>query len=102
MSRMSLALALLLAAACGSAAHEMEATALGPPVPARETLAMRVQEALLATPGFEARAIEVHVEGQTVHLGGQVPSAHHIADARRIAESVPGVTHVLTRELRVG
>jgi osmotically-inducible protein OsmY len=57
--------------------------------------AERVQSALSADKRIYAQHISVQADGGVVHLTGYVWNPEDLYEAQRIAETVPGVSHVV-------
>ena len=68
---------------------------------ADELLANAVYSELNADPIYYYRHVEVRVDNGVAHLSGYVWSTDAIYRARRIAQSVPGVTQVVTSQLEL-
>jgi osmotically-inducible protein OsmY len=70
-------------------------------VTADDVLANTVYAKLNADPTYYFRHVEVRVDRGVAHLSGYVWSTDAIYGARRIAQSVPGITQVLTTQLEL-
>jgi osmotically-inducible protein OsmY len=68
---------------------------------ADELLANTVYSQLNADPIFFFRHVDVRVDQGVAHLSGYVWSTDAIYRARQIAQSVPGVTGVVTTQLEL-
>jgi BON domain len=66
-----------------------------------ELLANAVYSELNADPTYYFRHVEVRIDKGVAHLSGYVWSTDAIYRARRIAQSVPGVTGVATSQLEL-
>lgn len=82
-----------LASAGGSASAERPG--------ADQTLANTIDSQLNADTTYYFRHVEVRVDHGVAHLSGYVWSTDAIYAARRIAQSVPGVTGVVTSQLEL-
>ena len=71
------------------------------PDPASELLASAVYQRLNANPIYYFRHVDVSVDHGVAHLSGYVWSTDAIYGARRIAQSVPGITGVVTTQLEL-
>jgi len=66
-----------------------------------QLLANAVYSKLNADPIYYYRHVDVRVDQGTAHLSGYVWSADAIYRARQIAQSVPGITGVVTSQLEL-
>lgn len=71
------------------------------PDPASELLASAVYQRLNANPIYYFRHVDVRVDHGVAQLSGYVWSTDAIYGARRIAQSVPGITGVVTTQLEL-
>ena len=92
----------LLAASCAAAPPPAPRTASASErIVGDHELASDVYSKLNANPFYYYRHVNVRVDGGVAYLSGYVWSADAIYAARRIAQSVPGVTGVVTTELEL-
>lgn len=77
----------------GAAAAEQIAT--------NDILANAVYRRLNADPIYYFRHVDVHVDHGVAQLSGYVWSTDALYSARRIAQSVPGITGVVTTQLEL-
>ncbi|HVP34872.1 MAG TPA: BON domain-containing protein [Steroidobacteraceae bacterium] len=95
-----------LAASCATAPPQAplppgEASARAERAAGDQILANAVYSQLNADPVYYYRHVDVRVENGTAHLSGYVWSTDALYRARRIAQSVPGITSVATNQLEL-
>ncbi|HXZ60831.1 MAG TPA: BON domain-containing protein [Steroidobacteraceae bacterium] len=78
-----------------------EASARAERAASDQVLASAVYSQLDADPVYYYRHVDVRVENGTAHLSGYVWSTDAVYRARRIAQSVPGITGVATNQLEL-
>jgi osmotically-inducible protein OsmY len=81
---------LCVAAACSTTPRKTTEQQL-----ADKETAERVQDALAADSNIYARHIAVQADSGVVHLSGYVWNPEDLYEAQRVAEGVPGVSHVV-------
>ena len=88
-----------LAASCATAPAQPRAPT--GQVDSDDLLANAIYAKLNADPNYYFRHVEVRVDHGVAHLSGYVWSTDAIYRARRITQSVPGITQVLTSQLEL-